>query len=125
MRAHARFDLGAEQLAHEVFQRAFQVRYAHLPIDIKPFELVELAQMRGVHFIPPIGCSRSDYSDRWRSRQHRTSLYRGGMGTQQPAVEKIKSIGFIPSRMIRRSIQSIKTIPLRINVRPSSQSESQ
>ena len=46
-----------EKFAHEKLERAFQVRHAHVFVDVESLNLVELRTVRRVELVPAIGRS--------------------------------------------------------------------
>ena len=63
MRAKAHGRIRSEKFPHEKFERAFQVCDAHIFVDVKTFDLVELRAMGGVHFVAAIGRTGCDHSN--------------------------------------------------------------
>ena len=117
VRTEAHGGAGAENLAEEVFERAFEVTEADVLIDVEAFELVEDAEVRGVDFIATIGCAGSNDAHGERlGGFHGANLHAGRVRAQQAAIRQVKSILLVASRMIGRRVQRIEAMPLGFNL---------
>ena len=82
MRSKLDGGVGAEQFAHEKLKRTFQIGYAHVLINIEPFDLMKLRAVGRIDFIATIGRAGRDHANRRRRGLHRADLHRRSVGPE-------------------------------------------
>src|SRR6266576_3061909 len=117
MRTKPNRGLLPEKFVHEKLKRTFKIGDTHIFIHIEALDLMKLRTVGRVHFVAAICRSGGDYADRRRRRFHRPDLDSRSMRSKQTSIRQIKCVLLVARRMFGRRVESVETMPFRLNVR--------
>ena len=113
VRAEADGGAGAEDLAEEEFQRAFEVGEGDVFVHVEGFDLIENAEVGGVDLIAAVGSTGGDDADgQGFHGLHGADLHAGGVGAEELAVRHVKGVALVAGGVIGGRVQRIKAMPL-------------
>ena len=131
MRAQPRFAIRAEKRAHEMLQRALQVRKADALVHDQPLYLVKLRQMRGVGHVAAVDLAGRDHVDGRFFLLHDVHLRARGLGAQQHVglaahvghvactVEQVEGVLHRAAGVVFRGIEGGEVVPVGLDLAPA------
>ena len=114
-RTEARFDTCAKEFVHEHLEHALEVGKANVFVNDKTFALLEHRSV-GRIVINAEHVARSDHAERRLVRFHVVNLGARRVRTEHDLVVHVERVLHVAARMVRRSVESFKVVPIRFDV---------
>jgi hypothetical protein len=122
--AEADGGFGAEDLAEEVLEGAFEVGEGDVLIHVEAFELVEDGEVGGVDLVAAIGGTGGDDADgEFFDRLHGADLHAGGVGAEKAAVVEVEGVALVAGGVVSGGVEGVEAVPFGLDLGAFSEGE--